>query len=130
MADVVKLAKATGWACYHPFDSRRSTAGFPDLVLVHPKRGIVWFVELKSMYGRLSEAQTDWMLALSQAAGSGRAPLVTVLRPDHWPLAEAMLTGRGTPEAFRHAPAAWEAAMLERRDPSEHAPARGDGGDA
>src|SRR5688572_19177552 len=33
-AQVVKYARLMGWTAYHTHDSRRSQAGFPDLVLV------------------------------------------------------------------------------------------------
>lgn len=37
---VVAHAEASGWFCYHVFDSRKATKrGFPDLVLVRPKEG-------------------------------------------------------------------------------------------
>ena len=32
--NVLSLAAMTGWLAYHTYDSRRSQAGFPDLVLV------------------------------------------------------------------------------------------------
>ncbi len=32
---------------YHTHDSRNSQKGFPDLVLIHPRRGLIFFVELK-----------------------------------------------------------------------------------
>lgn len=35
---VINMAKSLGWEHYHTHDSRRSVAGFPDLVLVHPQR--------------------------------------------------------------------------------------------
>jgi hypothetical protein len=78
-AQVVALAKSLGWIAYHTHDSRRSAAGFPDLVLAHPERGII-FVELKTANGKLSEAQTDWLMMLAVAVESGDT-LVTVWRP-------------------------------------------------
>ncbi len=33
-AQVVELARLSGWLTYHTHDSRRSQSGFPDLVLV------------------------------------------------------------------------------------------------
>lgn len=59
---VLELAGYLGWKCYHTFDSRRSQAGFPDLVLVKPGRLI--FAELKSARGKLTNAQADWGAAL------------------------------------------------------------------
>ena len=37
---VIQLARALGWDYYHTHDSRRSPGGFPDLVLVHPRKRI------------------------------------------------------------------------------------------
>ena len=62
MAAVVKIAKLRGWMLYHTHDSRRSTSGFPDLVLVRPPRLI--FAELKSIKGKPSIQQTAWLDAL------------------------------------------------------------------
>jgi hypothetical protein len=64
---VMQLAKLTGWACYHTWLSVRSTAGFPDLVLVRPPR--VLFVELKTEGGKVTTAQRDWMLNLGACPG-------------------------------------------------------------
>lgn len=80
---VVRLAQLYGWLVYHTFDSRRSTAGFPDLVLVHPRRGRVIFAELKTDKGTLSAPQIEWNAALQQVAATLRAPefAVYVWRP-------------------------------------------------
>lgn len=43
-------------------------AGFVDLVMVHPKARLVWWVELKSKRGRLDPEQVRWRDDL-QAAG-------------------------------------------------------------
>jgi hypothetical protein len=42
---VVAYARLRDWLAYHTFDSRRSEAGFPDVVLV--RGGRLVFVELK-----------------------------------------------------------------------------------
>lgn len=56
---VVDLFTAHGWRHYHTYDSRRSVAGFPDLVFAHKTRGVI-FAELKSDTGRVAVAQQEW----------------------------------------------------------------------
>lgn len=60
---VVHYAKNRGWKVYHTYDSRRSEPGFPDLVLVRDR---VLFRELKTENGRLTQAQKDWQVALTE----------------------------------------------------------------
>jgi len=62
---VVKLATLLGWLVFHPYDSRRSKAGYPDLTMVRER--VLW-VELKSAIGTLSDDQKKWKAAL-EAAG-------------------------------------------------------------
>jgi len=63
----ITLARTLGWRAYHPYDSRRSVKGFPDLVLVNPRHGAVLFRELKTARGRLTPEQRDWLTALKFA---------------------------------------------------------------
>jgi hypothetical protein len=72
---VERLARLLGWMAYHTEFSIRSTAGFPDLVLVHPVHGLV-FLELKSERGRTTPAQEEWLEALAVAGVYAR-----VIRP-------------------------------------------------
>lgn len=53
---------------YHTYDSRKSTPGFPDLVLVHPRRKIVIFAELKIDTTYPSNEQRLWLAALTEVA--------------------------------------------------------------
>lgn len=62
-ADVVDLARKRGWSVYHPYDSRRSSPGFPDLVLARAGRIIV--AELKAVTGRWGEGQRVWLAELT-----------------------------------------------------------------
>jgi hypothetical protein len=74
---VVQWARLNGWLVFHPFDSRRSQAGFPDLTLVRGER--LMFAELKATDGRVTGAQQEWLAALA-AAGCE----VHVWRPGDW----------------------------------------------
>jgi hypothetical protein len=55
---ILDLAALRGWLAYHPYDSRHSEAGWPDLALCRPPRLVL--VELKSATGRVSAAQRRW----------------------------------------------------------------------
>lgn len=50
--------------CYHTHDSRNSQKGFPDLVLVHPERNRILFVELKDDKSYPSTEQRLWAAAI------------------------------------------------------------------
>jgi hypothetical protein len=64
---VLDMANLFGWRSYHTHDSRRSAAGFPDLVLVRRERLI--FAELKTERGRVGDAQSEWLDALDAIPG-------------------------------------------------------------
>lgn len=65
---VVELAQLHGYElAYHTHDSRRSTPGFPDLVLVSTRRARVLFRELKTDKGRVSPDQHTWIDGLTAA---------------------------------------------------------------
>jgi hypothetical protein len=61
---VLDLASYFRWSWYHTHDSRRSPAGFPDLVLCRDR---VLFRELKTEQGQLTPAQKRWLEALRSA---------------------------------------------------------------
>ena len=63
---VLDYAKLTGWKTFHPFDSRRSAAGFPDLTLTRDEEII--FIELKTERGKLSADQKEWGDSLQKVA--------------------------------------------------------------
>ena len=63
---VIALAYAAGWSIYHTYDSRRSVAGFPDLLMLHPTHGQL-VAKLKSQTGELTPQQSIWLLAFMQA---------------------------------------------------------------
>jgi len=92
------MAEAQGWLCYHTHESRRSPAGFPDLVLVSAARGRLIFAECKSQAGQVRPDQRAWIVALEAIAGTRfdvtldrlgfeagpMLPEVYVWRPSHW----------------------------------------------
>jgi hypothetical protein len=63
---VIQLSQFYGWRTYFTHDSRRSPAGFPDLVLVRPPELI--FAELKTEKGRVRPEQADWLADLEAVA--------------------------------------------------------------
>ncbi len=87
MATIQQAAELYGWAQYHTYDSRRSIAGFPDLVLVKPPK--VLFLEVKRENGRLSVAQADWLAALWGCDEVEAA----VVRPSDWQQVVEWLSG-------------------------------------
>ena len=62
---VTDAARTMGWLCYHPYDSRKSSAGFPDCVLV--RGSLCLFRELKMTKGKVSIYQQNWLDALTDA---------------------------------------------------------------
>jgi len=73
---VITVAHYYGWLVQHTravnSEGRWMTpisgdAGFVDLVLVHPTRGLV-FAELKSDRGKISPNQAEWITALGEYA--------------------------------------------------------------
>ena len=77
MAAVMQEAKRRGWRMYHTHNSRKSAAGFPDLVLVRER--VLW-IELKTDAGTVAADQANWLEDLA-AAGQD----VHVWRPKDWP---------------------------------------------
>lgn len=63
-AQIIEIAELYGWFAYHTYDSRRSAAGWPDLVLARPSTGELIYVELKTDKGRLTKAQQAWLRIL------------------------------------------------------------------
>ena len=99
-AGVIEYARLNGWLVFHVSDSRKEVIrggvsrlvgdqlakGWPDLALVHPKRGLFLVRELKSDRGRLRPEQKEWLDAL-RAAGVD----VDVWRPRDLPDIERVL---------------------------------------
>jgi hypothetical protein len=79
-AQLVQLAHTFGWLVQHTRPAQHGDrwmtpitgdVGFPDLVLVHPQRGVV-FAELKTDRGAVSEMQYKWGRAIRDAGGEWR----------------------------------------------------------
>jgi hypothetical protein len=87
MQQVVDLATLHGWLVYHTYDSRRSSPGFPDLVMV--KGNTLLFAELKTEKGKLSQAQGQWLEALSKVETISSH----IWKPSDWQEIEMMLKG-------------------------------------
>ena len=85
MESIVQLARNTGWMVYHPYDSRRSEPGFPDLVMTKHKRLVI--AEIKTEKGKTSPAQDKWLETLRTARGVK----VKLWRPSDWPEIERTL---------------------------------------
>jgi hypothetical protein len=83
MAQVVQLARLLGWMVYHPYFSRRSVPGYPDLTLVRER---VFWVELKVGRGKLTPDQELWRDALRAAGAEWHE-----WRPERWDAIEEAL---------------------------------------
>ncbi len=84
-AQVIALAKLTGWRIYHTYDSRRSEPGFPDLILI--RGSVLLAIELKSETGKPTAEQLAW---LGSFAGVQRVES-SLWRPSDWDTIQATL---------------------------------------
>ena len=64
---IIEAAELHRWMVYHTYDSRRSKAGFPDLMMV--RDGVLLALEMKTESGRLTPEQTEWIDALQSVPG-------------------------------------------------------------
>ena len=86
---IVRLARLHGWLVAHfrPAMNRRgkwSTAiqgdvGFPDLILIHPRRGKALAIELKVRGRKPEPDQVRWLAAFAQAGVES-----AVWMPEQW----------------------------------------------
>ena len=67
LSQVKDLAKIYHWRLYHPFLSKWSERGYPDITLIRPPRLI--FAELKREKGKLTESQEEWAELLKACPG-------------------------------------------------------------
>lgn len=98
-SQILELAQYCGWkrAHFRPAQKKDGTwytpvegdgKGFPDLVLVHRRRRLCLWVELKSDTGKVSAEQLDWINCLMDAGQR-----VAVWRPHMWDMIELLLKG-------------------------------------
>lgn len=90
---IMDLAALSGWKVVHYRPARSAKgwrtplaghAGAPDIIAVHPVRGVL-MIEAKSDKGRLREEQQEWAWAITEA--SRRYPEAiryAVIRPSHY----------------------------------------------
>lgn len=78
LAQVRALAQIRGWREYHTYDSRHSTAGFPDLCMV--REGRLIFAELKTEKRAVTKEQLRWLDDLDDV----ECCEVYVWRPSDW----------------------------------------------
>jgi VRR-NUC domain len=91
LEEVIDAAWRCGWQRrYHTFDSRRSTAGFPDLVLCRPPRLV--FAECKRENGKLTVEQAIWLNDLDLCGME-----VYVWRPSDRDTVDRILASRNRP---------------------------------
>lgn len=62
---LIEFATLKGWLVYHTYDSRKSSFGFPDMVLTNGIKTV--FAELKSSLGDLSAEQYEWLYNLQMS---------------------------------------------------------------
>jgi hypothetical protein len=82
LSGLLDAAFLGGWLVHH---IRRSdlaltmgTPGFPDILAVHPKRGVL-VIECKSERGRMEPGQSEWLDAFTDAGVKAR-----VVRPEDY----------------------------------------------
>jgi hypothetical protein len=88
---VVQLAAACGFLCYHTRDSRGSNSGFPDWVFVSARKKRTLFVEVKVPPDGPTIDQKIW---LAELEGAGQ--LAFIFYPDDWDRIVELLHGEGT----------------------------------
>jgi hypothetical protein len=93
--EVRRLARTLGWFEYHTYNSRRSTAGFPDLALV--REPWLVFAELKTEIGNVTPSQFAWLREMQTVADHADNVWVWVWRPHDM---EGIARFLNTPDQF------------------------------
>jgi hypothetical protein len=78
-SQIVGLAKTLGYRVYHPFLSKWSEKGYPDLTLVSERQQRVVWIECKTEKGKMTEDQMEWIELLHRAGQEAY-----VFRPSDW----------------------------------------------
>ena len=91
---IIGMAELLGWSVYHVAKVKgqlrsKTSAGFPDLVLVRGKT--LLFRELKVGKNKPTDKQLNWLAALQQAGQDAK-----VWRPEDWPEIEGTLRSSGS----------------------------------
>ena len=80
-ANVMDALHKFGWITYHTYDSRKSTAGFPDIIAIRRERGMA--IELKRQNHKTSSKrmteQLAWLAAFDLAGFES-----AMWKPLHW----------------------------------------------
>ena len=93
-SQIVQLAITLGWYVHHTRPAKQGdrwltpvigNVGFPDLVMAHEKRGVL-FAELKTDKGAVSDEQYKWGRKIRDGGGEWR-----IWRPKDWPEIEKRL---------------------------------------
>lgn len=85
-AQIEQVAALLGWLTFHPYDSRRSREGWPDLVCSRPPR--LLFLECKRERGQPTAEQYDW---LERLRASGQEAFC--VWPSQWDFVAQLLEG-------------------------------------
>ena len=98
---IVDLLNTLGFIVFHPRKAQVKDSwatavkyqgvGFPDLVAVHPEKGIVLVIEVKAEAGRMSDDQAMWAAAWTQADEANQNVWYIVAKPRDWELLQAWL---------------------------------------
>jgi hypothetical protein len=85
-----QLCTQLGYLYFHTTQPKRSTAGLPDALILHPDGGPLYCWELKRTGEHPSPAQRRWLDALAQATGIASA----TYWPNDWERIVAQLLRR------------------------------------
>lgn len=91
---ITQALTIAGWRWSHIRDSRGITvgdSGLPDIIAVHPTRGLVLAWELKGTNGKPTGDQVAWIAGMS---APGVKLDARILYPGHYDRALAFITGK------------------------------------